>query len=108
MKRTCNRSILLLATCVPLALAGCSQIDPLTAPYKWHPTNVNAANIAAMAANPADLVRGRSSTRRLSVMDSDAVDRVWTNKPTALSGGSSGGGSGGASGGGAAPSGGGT
>ena len=88
-----------------LALAGCDQIDPLTRPYMWHPDDVNAQNIAAMAANPADLTHGRDSRRRRVLMESDAVDHLWSGKPLPLL---SGGGSGGSSGGGSSGGGGGS
>jgi type IV pilus biogenesis protein CpaD/CtpE len=78
-----------------LALAGCNQIDPLTRPYLWHPSDVNAHNIAAQAANPADLVHGRESPRHQVNTDSDAADRLWSGKPLPLlTSGGSGGGSG--------------
>jgi len=82
-----------------LALAGCDRIDPLKRPYMWYASGANAYNIAAMAANPADLIHGRSAPRRQAAMDGDAVDRVWSGKASALGGGSASGG--GASGGGA-------
>jgi len=88
-----------------LALAGCNSMDPLTRPYVWKPTDINAHNIAAMAANPADLRRGRDKAKRQVGLESDAVDRLWTGHPLPLlgggaSGGSSGGGGGGGGGGG--------
>jgi hypothetical protein len=67
-----------------LALASCDQIDPLSRPYMWHETGVNARNIAAMAANPADLVHGRDSARRRAAADADSVDRLWSGKPVPL------------------------
>jgi len=94
-----------------LALTGCNQLDPLTRPYMWHPTEVNAQNIAAMAANPNDLNRGRDTPRRRVHMEAAGVERLWNGQTLPLlvgaggSGGSSGsgGGSGGASGGGGTP-----
>jgi hypothetical protein len=74
-----------------LSLAGCDRIDPLTRPYMWHATGVNARNIAAMAVNPNDLIRGQDQPRRRAATEADAVDRVWTNKPTPLAGGGGGG-----------------
>jgi type IV pilus biogenesis protein CpaD/CtpE len=78
-----------------LALAGCDQIDPLKRPYMWQETGANAHNIAAMAANPADLIHGRDLARRRSAMDSDSVDRLWSGKtlplPTDTPGASAGG-----------------
>ncbi|HEX3991384.1 MAG TPA: hypothetical protein VHX39_09455 [Acetobacteraceae bacterium] len=76
----------------------------------WHATGVNEQNIAAMAANPADLVHGRDAPRRRVVLESDGVNRLWTGKQlpllsdtpgaSASSGSSTGGGSGAPTGGG--------
>ena len=92
-----------------LGLTGCQQLDPLTRPYSWQPSNVNASNIAAMAARPADLMRGRhASARRPAREDFMSAERLLSGKPTPfLSGGggasgASGAASGGASAGGAA------
>ena len=62
------------------------------------------SNIAAMAANPADLIQGREDRVRRVRTDADAVDRVWSGKTLPLPGGSS---TAGASGGGGAAGGGG-
>jgi uncharacterized lipoprotein len=59
--------LLMLALSV-FAVAGCDQMDPLKRPYMWHETEVNAHNIAAMAANA----------------DSDSVDRLWSGKTVPL------------------------
>jgi type IV pilus biogenesis protein CpaD/CtpE len=40
-------------------LAGCAATDPLLNPNLWRPSGINEANIAAEAADPADLVHGR-------------------------------------------------
>jgi type IV pilus biogenesis protein CpaD/CtpE len=40
-------------------LAGCAP-DPFAAPPSWNFTGANGANLAAMVADPMDLVRGRS------------------------------------------------
>jgi type IV pilus biogenesis protein CpaD/CtpE len=67
-----------------LALSGCDKIDPLTRPYVWVPTNVNPHNIAAMAVNPSDLVRGRESKNTRAIEESDAVEHLWSGHPAAL------------------------
>jgi type IV pilus biogenesis protein CpaD/CtpE len=67
-----------------LALSGCDQIDPMTRPYVWVPSDVNPHNVAAMAVNPADLVHGRESGNRRAVQESDAVDRLWAGRPAGL------------------------
>jgi hypothetical protein len=102
-----------------LALTGCNQIDPLKRPYMWHEGEVNAHNIAAMAVNPGDLVRGRDTSRRQVITESEGARRLWSGQQLPLlgagasgssggAGGGSSGGSGGASGGGAPAAGGGT
>jgi hypothetical protein len=78
-----------------LTLTGCDQIDPLKRPYMWEATGVNVQNITATAANPADMTRGRETTRRRASMDTDSVDRLWNGKTAPLQGGSAGGGGGG-------------
>jgi hypothetical protein len=67
-----------------LGLTGCNEIDPLQRPYMWHPSGVNEQNIAAMAANPADLVHGRDAPQRRVVLESDGVARLWTGKQLPL------------------------
>jgi hypothetical protein len=105
---TCRGKTLCAAAVSLLALTGCDQIDPLKRPYMWHESGSNAQNIAAMAANPADLIHGRDSPKRASVVESDGVDRLWSGHPAVLPGGlppaaGSGGGGGAAAGGAAAP-----
>jgi len=94
-----------------LGLTGCDQIDPLKRPYMWHATGANEQNIAAMAANPADLVHGRDSPQRRVVVESDGVTRLWTGRQLPLlsdTPGSSSSGSSSTGGGAATPSGGGS
>jgi hypothetical protein len=103
---TCRGKTLCAATACLLALTGCDQIDPLKRPYMWHDSGVNAHNIAAMAANPADLIHGRDSPKRASFQDADGVDRLLTGHPAVLPGGlppAAGGSGGAAAGGGSAP-----
>lgn len=83
-----------------LLLAGCTSRDPYYRTDVWRPTGANAANIAAMAADPHDLIRGRGDDRQFSKPAARAVDKVWSGQSS--SGGSSGGASGGSSGGGGA------
>jgi type IV pilus biogenesis protein CpaD/CtpE len=105
MRATLPRILCTAAALSLLALAGCDQIDPLKRPYMWHETGVNTQNIAAMAANPADLIHGRDSARRRAAMESDGVDRLWSGKPLPLPSDTPGAATGGAaaSGGGTAP-----
>jgi type IV pilus biogenesis protein CpaD/CtpE len=77
------------------ACAGCEQRDPYLRTDVWRPTGANAGNIAAMVANPYDLIRGHGVTREDAKASALAVDHIWTNQPTPLllqSGSSSGGG----------------
>jgi hypothetical protein len=67
-----------------VSLAACDPLDPLKRDYYWHPANVNQSNIAAMAANPADLSRGRDSRSGPSITQADAVNRVLTGRQTPL------------------------
>ncbi len=86
------------------ALAGCEDRDPYKRTDVWQPTGSNAANIAAMAANPHDLIAGRGVARKDSRGPEVAVEHIWQDKPPPLvpmGGGSSGGGGASGSGGGA-------
>jgi uncharacterized membrane protein YgcG len=101
--RTLLRCGLLAAV---LSVAACQAMDPYARNDMWQPTGANAGNIAAMVANPYDLIRGHGS----DVTDSNepvlAIHRVNTDRTKALldpgatsSGGASGGGGGGGGGG---------
>ena len=99
-RRMASAAPLILPTLVLLGLTGCQQLDPLTRPYSWQPSNVNASNIATMAVRPADLMRGRhASARRPAREPSAAAERALSGKTLPFLGG---GGGGAASGGGAA------
>jgi hypothetical protein len=105
------RTLLASAALSLLALTGCDQMDPMTRPYVWKPSGANADNISAMAADPHDLIVGRTQRGpRRSGSDVDAIDRLWTGKPVPLlsagSGGSGAGGGGGGGGGGGSSAGG--
>ena len=54
----------LMALSLPLALAACAMEDPLTRPGLWQPIGANATNLAAMVADPQDLVTGVPDCRR--------------------------------------------
>ncbi|MGH7210377.1 MAG: hypothetical protein ACREF1_02815 [Acetobacteraceae bacterium] len=70
----CARPILWLAAAV--LLAGCQQHP---ARYndsgEWHPNGANTANLAAMVANPLDLVRGHGDPGSDGAEAADAVRR---------------------------------
>jgi type IV pilus biogenesis protein CpaD/CtpE len=108
MRNRFTRASCAVAALSLLALAGCDQIDPLTRPYVWKATNVNVRNIAAMADDPLDLIRGRETRSRRAIQESDAVEHLWAGKTMPLLGATGGPGGGGSGGGGgaAAPAGG--
>jgi type IV pilus biogenesis protein CpaD/CtpE len=84
MRKTLTKPLWALAAMSLMALAGCSQTDPLTRPYMWEESGVNEHNIAAMAANPADLTHGRDSSQRRVSVESDPIEKFWSGKPTPL------------------------
>jgi hypothetical protein len=64
-----------------LALSACGpDVDPLTREGLWHPTHVNRANLVAMVANPADLVRGTGSPTADGQLAAAAIERLRTDK----------------------------
>jgi len=83
-----------------VALAGCMDRDPYRRTDVWRPTGANAANIAAMVANPKDMVRGHGTARTSSNPQMIAVERINADRPkplpnpNATAGASAGGGSG--------------
>lgn len=66
-----------------LALAGCSQTDPFERSGTWKPFGANDANIATMAANPADLSRGQAVPTINNRTSAGAVTRLWQGPPPA-------------------------
>lgn len=80
-------------TGILLFLAGCASRDPYYRTDVWRPTGANAANIAVMAADPHDLIRGRGDTRQLAKAPELAVEKVWAGSVPGAKGSSGGGGS---------------
>lgn len=104
-----------LAVAGLIGLSSCANRDPYQRTDVWRPTGANAANLAAMVADPHDLIRGRGTNRQFNKAQDIAVEHVWQDKPkpfgfgsTSGSSGSSGGGSGGSGGSGSSGAGGGT
>jgi type IV pilus biogenesis protein CpaD/CtpE len=99
-----------LAAVLPVlfALASCDHNTDEIARMNAEPLgHTNAANIAAMVANPMDLVRGHGGNGPDAATTTAPIDRLEADRPKALpnpgggsGGGSSGGGAGGGSGGG--------
>ncbi|HEY1935314.1 MAG TPA: hypothetical protein VGG99_25185 [Acetobacteraceae bacterium] len=85
-----------------LCVSGCDAFDPYGRDDVWKATGANSANIAAMVANPQDLLSGRGSATTSTKTPQLAVDRVWSDTPKQLlmeqGGGSSSSGSGSGSG----------
>lgn len=82
------------SVCVILVLAGlagCADRDPYRRTDVWHPTGSNSANMAAMVADPHDLIRGRGVTASDSQPAVLAVDRISQGQPRSLIPGSTGG-----------------
>lgn len=63
-----------------LALSGCAAEDPLTRPGLWQPVGANDANLAAMVADPDDLVTGVSDRRMDGQVAAAAVARYRAGK----------------------------
>ncbi len=72
-------------------LSGCAGPDPYDFPHTWRPTGANDANLAAMAARPADLARGRGTGPTDGQVITTAVERLRSGrvKPLTEGGGAS-------------------
>ena len=65
-----------------LALGACTQYEPFERVGTWRAEGSNQANLATMAANPLDLVQGRSDTSPRYKQSGPAVSTLWATKPT--------------------------
>lgn len=72
---------------VLLLLAGCAETDPYLRPGMWQPSGVNNINLAAMVANPNDLIRGRGNRGVYGAQATAPVARLWSGVLTPLPGG---------------------
>lgn len=82
---------------LPLALTACDPglLDTSRATGPWAPQGLNAANLAAMVQNPADLTHGHGDGGPDRKLAAHAVTDLWAApSATARLAGSSGGGSG--------------
>jgi uncharacterized membrane protein YgcG len=75
-----------------LLLAACAERDPYLRDDVWKPTGSNAGNLAAMVANPNDLIVGRTSTLSDTKASAVAIQHIWDGNPQPLTYGSGGGG----------------
>jgi uncharacterized alpha-E superfamily protein len=64
------------AGCLVTLLAGCEALEPYQRPYSWHPTGANVANLAAMVADPHDLLHGRGAAVTDGTTAAAAIDRL--------------------------------
>lgn len=69
-----RRAAIVLA--VLALLSGCAGPEPFDRPNTWRPTGANAANLAAMAARPAELARGRGTGPADGQVVAAAVERL--------------------------------
>jgi uncharacterized membrane protein YgcG len=101
-----RHAILVLA---PLALSACIVPDASHADGAFRPQGLNAANLAAMVQDPADLSHGRGDAGPDRKLAAHAVTTLWQNPTPSLpqdaSSSSSGSGSSGSGGGGSGGSG---
>jgi hypothetical protein len=78
------RSSAFLLALLLLAPAACTEMNPDTRSGIWHPTGVNARNLTAMMANPADAIEGRGAQGTDSPLAITAVERLMAGKPKPL------------------------
>ena len=69
-------STALTITGLLVLVSGCHALEPYERHGSWHPTGTYDANIAIMAADPADLVRGRGATASDGHAAAVAIERL--------------------------------
>jgi type IV pilus biogenesis protein CpaD/CtpE len=69
-----------------VSIAGCANSDPYRRTDVWAPTGSNAGNIAAMVADPNDLIHGRSDNTGDAQQGAAAIDRVRQDRTKPLPG----------------------
>jgi hypothetical protein len=79
-----------IAACVMIFLTGCDALEPYDRVGAWRPTAVNDANLAVMAVNPGDLLRGQGTAASDGETAAAPIDRLRRDhvKPLQDSGGS--------------------
>ena len=70
----------LLKAALLIPLLGVTACDPFTRPGTWNPARLNDANLAAMAAYPADLTAGQGEPDSLGAEAVPAVQRLLTDR----------------------------
>ena len=74
------RTRLLLALPLLLVTAGCDLFDPYKRPGSWRPSAANEQNLATMAVNPAERVRGTGAVGASGAAATGAIDRLRADK----------------------------
>ncbi len=69
---------------VLVALAGCAETDPYDRAGTWQPGGVNDRNLAAMVADPRDLLRGHGEAGAQPQLATTAVDHLLAGAPKPL------------------------
>ncbi len=87
MTRVLPNCLLLLSGA--LMLSACGSRDPYLRNDVWMPTGANAGNLAAMVANPNDLIVGRHSAVSDTRASMVAIQHIWDGQPQPLSYGTS-------------------
>ena len=67
-----------------VAVAGCTEMEPYNRAGMWQPTGANTLNLAAMVANPRDLIRGRGTVGTPAIEAVPPVNRYWSGRVVAL------------------------
>ena len=89
-----RRAVRLAAGSLLALLSGCAGPDPYNFPHTWRPTGANDANLAVMAARPADLARGRGTAPADAQAAAAAVDRLRSGRVKPIGDAGGGGGTG--------------
>ena len=71
------------------SLSACAATDPYEKSGMWQPTGANARNLAAMVANPNDLIRGRGTSGFPAIQAQPPVTALWSGHLTPLPAGGS-------------------
>jgi hypothetical protein len=67
-----------------LATAGCAAFDPYRREGTWRPTGANEQNLAIMAVQPAERVRGAGATGASGATAAAAIDRLRADRVKSL------------------------
>jgi len=75
-------AMLLAGTVV--TLAGCADLDPYHRQDVWYPTGASHGNVAAMLANPQDMIRGHGDAKVDGAAAEGAITRLRLERAKAL------------------------